>query len=268
MTTWSVVTWNMNLASKRNPGRNWAFLDRLIEDEQIDVALLSEAMGSPRTDTLYGSRGSSGTLGRDGKQRDWSTAIVSKHGPVEIHDAVAVNYLGYPRTHLPFASSRPGAWTAAQMTLEGELTVTFISLYGLLDDIGDASVHRSLSDLDPLFTDPRYNKHIVLGGDLNLSTQMPQGMARERSAAVFTRLKALGLTECLEARWNPERRIEDCPCEQGEACRHVKTKKGDKYQMDYLFASESLTLDDCLPIETQPWRDFSDHAPVLARFVN
>jgi hypothetical protein len=56
--------------------------------------------------------------------------------------------------------------------MEG-LTVTFISLYGLLDDLADASVHRSLSDLDPVFTDSRYNEYIVLGGDLNISTQMP-----------------------------------------------------------------------------------------------
>jgi endonuclease/exonuclease/phosphatase family metal-dependent hydrolase len=263
------MTWNMNLASKRDPDTNWAFLDRLIEDEDIDVALLSEAVASPRTDTLYGSRGSSGTIGRDSKPRDWSTAITSKYGPVEIQDAVAVNYLGHPRTHLPFASSRPGAWTAAQVTLEEELTVTFISLYGLLDDLADASVHRSLSDLDALFTDPRYNKYIVVGGDLNISTQMPEGpvRARSRSAAVFTRLRALGLAECLEGKWNAARRIEHCPCEQGDECRHVQTKKSDKYQMDYLFASKSLTLDDCFPIEPQLWRDYSDHAPVLGRFT-
>jgi endonuclease/exonuclease/phosphatase family metal-dependent hydrolase len=149
-----------------------------------------------------------------------------------------------------------------------ELTVTFISLYGLMDDLSDASVHRSLSDLDPIFTDSRYNECVVLGGDLNVSTQMPDGPARARSLTVFARLEALGLKECLEAKWTRERAITDCPCELGVACRHVQTKKGDKYQMDYLFASESLALDDCFPIETQPWRDYSDHAPVLARFTH
>ena len=112
----------------------------------------------------------------------------------------------------------------------------------------------------------------MLGGDLNVSTQMPDGLparARSRSRAVFARLEALGLKECLEAKWNHERAIDDCPCELGEACRHVQTKRDDKYQMDYLFASESLTLDDCFPIgtETQPWHHYSDHAPVLARFT-
>ena len=154
------------------------------------------------------------------------------------------------------------------MTLTEKLTVTFISLYGLLDDLGDASVHRSLSDLDPIFTDSRWNKHIVLGGDLNLSTQMPEGMARARSHAVFARLEALGLRECLEAKWTPERAVPDCPCGLGVECRHVQTKKDDKYQMDYLFASDSLALDDCFRLDSQPWREYSDHAPVLARFTH
>jgi hypothetical protein len=175
MPTWSVLTWNMNLASKRDSATNWGFLDGLIEKEEIDVALLCEAKMRPQTDTIYGS---SGTSGRDGYPRDWSTAIASRHGPVEIHDAEAVNYLGKPRKHLPFRCSRPGAWTAAQVTLIEGFTVTFVSLYGLLDDLSDASVHRSLSDLDPIFTDSRYNDHVVLGGDLNVSTQMPEGSAR------------------------------------------------------------------------------------------
>ena len=80
MTTWSVVTWNMNLASTRVPETNWAFLDGVMEKESIDVALLCEAAMRPQTDTIYGS---SGTSGRD-FQRGWSTAIVSRHGPVKI----------------------------------------------------------------------------------------------------------------------------------------------------------------------------------------
>lgn len=264
MASWSVVTWNMNLATKRDPRKNWAFLEDVIAKD-VDVALLCEATIRPHTDSIYGS---SGTSGRD-YQRAWSTAIVSKHGPVEIHDAVAANYMGKPRKHFPFKPSRPGAWTAAQVSLMEGLAVTFISLYGLLDDLSDASVHRSLSDLDPLFTDSRYNEYIVLGGDLNVSTQMPRGPARARSLAVFARLEALGLKGCLEAKWTSERAIPDCPCELGEECRHVQTKKDDKYQMDYIFASESLALGDCFRLDTQPdWRNYSDHAPVLARFTH
>jgi len=253
----------MNLASKRVPKKNWDFLDSVIDKEGVDVALLCEAAVRPQTETIYGA---GGTSGRDGTPRNWSTAIVSKHGPVEIHNAVPVNYMGVPRKHLPFQPSRPGAWTAAEVTVAKGLTVTFVALYGLMDDLSDASVHRSLSDLDPIFTDDRYNQRIVLGGDLNLSTQMPEGPARARSEAVFARLAALGLTECLAARWNEDRAIADCPCGQDNACRHIQTKRDDKYQMDYLFASQSLEPDDCYRLDSHPWQDFSDHAPVLARF--
>ena len=81
---------------------NWAFLEDVIAKD-VEVALLCEAAMRPQTFTIYGS---SGTSGRD-YQRAWSTAIVSKLGPVEIHDAVPVNYLGKPRKHLPFKSSGP-----------------------------------------------------------------------------------------------------------------------------------------------------------------
>jgi hypothetical protein len=29
-----------------------------------------------------------------------------------------------------------------------------------------------------------------------------------------------------------------------------------------------LELDDCFPIESHPWGEYSDHAPVLARFTH
>ena len=54
MTTWSVVAWNMNLASKRDPQTNWTFLDEVIDKEEIDVALLCEAAMRPQTETIYG----------------------------------------------------------------------------------------------------------------------------------------------------------------------------------------------------------------------
>ena len=48
----------------------------------------------------------------------------------------------------------------------GRKDVTVVSLYGLLDEKSDASVHRSLSELTPIFEDARYNKLLLLGGDL------------------------------------------------------------------------------------------------------
>ncbi|MDQ3401441.1 MAG: hypothetical protein M3470_10605 [Chloroflexota bacterium] len=41
--------------------------------------------------------------------------------------------------------------------------VTAVALYGLLDEFSDASVHRSLSELSPIFHDARYNGRVVRG---------------------------------------------------------------------------------------------------------
>jgi hypothetical protein len=54
--------------------------------------------------------------------------------------------------------------------MEGTGDVTAISLYGLLDELSDASVHRSLSEVSPIFDDDRYNRLVLLGGDLNTWT--------------------------------------------------------------------------------------------------
>jgi len=53
--------------------------------------------------------------------------------------------------------------------------VSAVALYGLMDELSDASVHRSLSELSPVLDDPKYNKQVILGGDLNTGTQWPKG---------------------------------------------------------------------------------------------
>ena len=63
---------------------------------------------------------------------------------------------------MPFECSRPGSWVAASVgTPFG--AVTAVALYGLLDEFSDASVHRSLSELSPIFHDARYNGRVVRG---------------------------------------------------------------------------------------------------------
>src|SRR5262249_54574214 len=72
-------------------------------------------------------------------KRRWSTAIVSPHPMDQITDARIDRYY---RQVLPFEPSRPGTWTAAAVRVDG-LQVTAVSLYGLMDERSDASVHRS-----------------------------------------------------------------------------------------------------------------------------
>jgi hypothetical protein len=254
----------------RDADENWARLQALTAANGIDVALLNETRVPSSTAAIYESRG---TMGRDGKSRPWSTAVVSELPMSEIEDARPRNYLGHERTRLPFASSRPGSWTAAAVQVSDVVTVTCVALYGLLDDLSDASVHRSLSDLDPIFSDPRYKDRIVLGGDLNLTTQW-EGAPLARANSVFDRIRALGLEDCLVARRHNVR-LEGCDCP--DPCTHTRTKwepgsadGGYPHQMDYLFASRSLVqggmLERCEALPPAEWNDVSDHAPIVASF--
>jgi hypothetical protein len=90
----------------------------------------------------------------------------------------------------------------------------------LLDELSDASVHRSLSELSPILDDPKYNKLVVLGGDLNTGTQWPKDEAfNKRDRNLLERIEALGLVDCLRAKRAPGR-LDGCPCVDGAACAH------------------------------------------------
>ncbi len=90
--------------------------------------------------------------------------------------------------------------------------VTAVSLYGLLDEKSDASVHRSLSELAPVFDDERYNWLLLLGGDLNVWTgrSVPGSAHLDRHQVVLERIKAYGLVDCLE-RMRPARTSRGLP---------------------------------------------------------
>lgn len=277
METWSVLVWNMALGSwpKRDASQNWTRLEQLMAEQSAQVALLNEAKVPPGTQAIHEAEG---TKGRDGKPRDWSTAVVSLSGwqvdPVE--DARPRNYLGHERSRLPFENSRPGSWTAATVQIPGGEPVTCIALYGLLDDLSDASVHRSLSEVSPIFSDPRYKERVILGGDLNLTSQWSnEDGLLDRARGVLERIEAYGLDDCLRAKRGQDR-LAGCLCTL-EPCTHTRTKwlpgsedGGYPHQMDYLFASRSLIEGDrlvrCQALEPEMWNDHSDHAPIVAEF--
>lgn len=174
--TWTVLIWNMGMGapSSRSDRRTWDRLSELIDEWSVDVALLNEASTSILRDADGAVYEVWGTRGRDRKRRDWSTAVLSRHGLAEIRDAQAVSYRGR-RPNVRFENSRPGSWIAASVRIPKVVDVTCVSLYGLTDELSEASVHRSLSELSPLFSDPRYGERLLLGGDLNTSTQWPKG---------------------------------------------------------------------------------------------
>jgi hypothetical protein len=266
------VVWNM----AQKP-QNWDVLREWPYLKDADVALLCEAPPAPADVQALGqgrTEGLEAALGPDRPvKRPWSTAIASPHPSDPITDARVDRYYGEP---LPFEPSRPGTWTAASIQVN-RMKLTAIALYGLMDERSDASVHRSLSELSPIFDHRTYRKHLVLGGDLNiLANPRANDPGRERHLAVLARIKAYGLVECLEKalleRKPPRERLRNCPCGLGAGCTHTWTKLYRKYptvpyQDDYLFASPALAvrLTECFALpftEDSP----SDHVPIVATF--
>jgi endonuclease/exonuclease/phosphatase (EEP) superfamily protein YafD len=206
--------------------------------------------------------------------RRWSAAVAvpPRHGVERIKDARRSE----SSRVLRFEPSRKGSWIAALVSLEGGEHVTAISLYGLRGgERSDESVHRSLSELSPVFDHERYGRLLVLGGDLNTLARAEIGSrALARDQGVLDRItKGFGLVDLLAQDIRKQKRgpLEECGCGYGPNCEHTwtfrhKDNPTTKYQDDYLFASPELAerLDRC---EAIPFTAASDHTPIVAMFV-
>jgi hypothetical protein len=272
-----VIAWNMRFKSSH---ANWRAFGP-DGDLRCDIALVNEARRPPEgleLNIMTMSR----TVGRDDvtlggkKERDWSTAVASTRSMERPKDVWALE----PDRSDPAAdrrsmltASREGSWTAAVVSFPNGEHVTAISLYGLLDERSDASVHRSLSDVTPLLEDRRYNRLLLLGGDLN-PLWSARGAKLARVQGVFDRIiDGFGLKDVLQQslnKANPDRqRLTNCTCSLGAECRHVQTYRRHKSskqacQDDYLFASPPLAkrLKDCyVPDFTND--SLSDHVPIV-----
>jgi hypothetical protein len=180
--------------------RNW----KSLMAHHADIALLCEAPPDPPADLEWSAHWR--TRGLDCPHPDessctcrpWSTAVVSPHRVETIQDA----RISRGGRKLFYGPSRPGSWiTAAVHKVPSFGPVTTISLYGLLDERSDASVHRSLSELAPVFERRRYNKLLLLGGDLNTLAIAKAGTARlAKDLGIMERItKGLGLVDLLAA---------------------------------------------------------------------
>jgi endonuclease/exonuclease/phosphatase (EEP) superfamily protein YafD len=253
-----IAVWNV----ARSP-----FAFDALKNLKPDIALLNEA--SPPTSAHGIWR--EATVGRDGRGRPWSAAVLSPHSLSEITDARPT--WRQSTRGVPFVCSRPGSWIAATVEVAPATTVTAVALYGLLDELSDSSVHRSLSELSPLLDDRRYRRLMLLGGDLNTGTAWPATepfLARDMN--LLQRFDALGLVDCL-ALMRPHGRLEGCTCTFGDGCTHTRTRRDPRrpevpYQTDYLWASGDLAnrLRSCRALATDDWFSISDHAPIVAEF--
>lgn len=260
-----VVVWNMN----QRP-QNWD-LFRKGGALDADVHIVCEAPRPPRGTNAIGQWR---TVGLDVDlpldkpvKREWSTGIAARHGVEWVTDARVDRHYRVP---LPFKPSRPGSWTAGRVKA-GRTWITLIALYGLLDEKSDASVHRSLSELSPIFEHPRYSKNLILGGDLNIfANPRKDDPARARHESVLQRLAALDLTSGLAVAKRPRQTaLAGCPCGV-QGCRHQRTYLGgatnQPYEEDFLFMSGALKkkLYSCEVVEGIA---SSDHAPLKATFI-
>jgi hypothetical protein len=295
MAAWSVLVWNMALGYHADRAkRNWAGLGELMDQRHVDITLLSEvstwllaerraATAPSDPDPVVFSE--AGTIGRDrnknGEPKDrsgWTAAVFSPKGATPIADARAVATVGRRSPIMDFGPSRAGSWVAASVPYSklagGRSTkhVTCVSLYGLIEEITDASMHTSLSEISPLLSDPRHKELVLVGGDFNISTAWSDHESRMRCAGVLERLESYGLVDCLRLVRKPGR-LKGCTCVFGSRCEHTWTRRDPgrpriPYQMDYLFASQALArrLVSCEALDPEDWRSFSDHAPIVATF--
>lgn len=242
--------WNMSLMSpppeqrSRNAKRNMSYLWELVEEHAVKIALLNEASvyrlkAENEAAEKIGDRPSfefskEGTRARDfwtdrgvrklKVRKKWSAAVMSPLGPDLLGEEdvrARAPRRRNPIVDIPFTNSRPGTWIAATVQI-GEESVTCVSLYGLIEELTDASMHRSLSDINPIFSDPRHNKLVLLGGDFNVGTGLADPCDRERSRIVLKRIEAYGLDDCL-AQWIEDQKLPPlagCQCVD-EPCRHT-----------------------------------------------
>lgn len=235
----TVLTWNMDHWKRTNEQRNTAW-KYLTENISFDVALLQECVPPHEINDL------NNVIYREiGGRRNWGSAIVTLNLPVR---------------ELELKNSYPGALVAAEVTLPDDTVITAISLYGMIDSDGYATltIHRMLSDLTPLLHKERSKRLFVIGGDLNVSLQWDEQYNNRDPAhkIVFDRLEDLGLINCTYQYY------------QGHIQTNRHPRSSVPWQNDYIFASKKISnkLVSCHVIENEIIREASDHNPVVTTF--
>lgn len=259
-----VATWNLGHAFGGRVATMPAQLDFLRTTIDPDVVLLQEVDAPSFEHVVARAEG----LGRGGR---WGSAVCSDRLALTEVSHVSTPY---SKHETPILSTIPGSAAAAQVALSGNESFVAVSLYGAFDHgYSVTTVHKQLSDLTPLLDSP-FGKRVVIGGDLNCSTQVDPPH-RARHLNLFERFASLGLVNLLDLTAGSRSRLENCWCDD-EMCRHVQTHRhrnsatARPWHDDYLFATRALAdkLVDCRVIdsgEPNPW-SLSDHVPVVATF--
>jgi exonuclease III len=261
----TVATWNMNHWQRTVEARAaaWTYLRDVLAP---DVALVPEAFPpADLTDVVYGPLPS--------VHGQWGTAVVAFNKALRVTPIQRRTVSPYLPGDLE--GSESGASAAAVIALPNGREFVALSIYGAIEKAGNGTgyatttVHRILSDLTPLLDSARERRPVVLGGDLNCSTQM-EGPDRSAHEVVFARLAAFGLTDLFALTADQRPRLAGCWCARAGECAHQRTlrhcnKEASRpWQIDYLFthhfadAGAQITVVD----NSAAWA-LSDHAPVI-----
>ncbi len=272
-----VVSWNMNHCMRSKPARKRAW-DYLRDDLRADLAIVQEASPPEVFTSVYRP------IDATNPRLAWGSAIVS----------LRPNLVLRARPRVPLAEcytksvtadqlpdSHPGACAVADvLNAKGRLRFTAVSLYGQWEAIADgriyscARLHRMISDLTGVFATAR-RRPVVLAGDFNVTTQIAYSRQTQAetdgAAAVFTRLRAWGLSDCLAITRSSRSRLSECTCPDGDGCSHVQTfrlkNRADSRptQLDYAFVSDSLVskLARCEVVQDAAAWKLSDHCPLV-----
>jgi exodeoxyribonuclease-3 len=180
-----------------------------------------------------------------GDARDWGSGIYSPAHEVVDED---------------IGSSFKGALTIGNTNVRGT-ALTLISLYGLMESTGPTkgysipNVHRMFSDLTALLNGHiGGRRNIILGGDLNASTQLDPRQGNCSHELFFARIADFGLESAHTLSGNEE---------HIQTLRHRNSKV--PWHNDYMFLSAGMAsrLRGYQVIDTEEVRQFSDHNIVV-----
>jgi len=242
-----IVTWNMNHSFRRHQtAKQWAYLDSL----KPTVALVQEA---PRRD------GYENMVLREIPRSGLVAGILGYEGVTLTEIPVVPLGQHVPEGHLE--SSHSGAFVVARAHVAGRAAITAISIYGVMTSVftkivyATTAVQRMLSDLTPVIDMHRSRDAVVMGGDLNITPQIPPPDSKAH-VAIIDRIKAFDMIDCLGAFNDGFVRT----------LRHRNSPESAPYQNDWIFASKKLKAISCEALDSEDSWVLSDHCPVVAEF--
>ena len=180
-----------------------------------------------------------------GDNRPWGSGIYSKNHKIK---------------EFNFKNSFFGAVTGAEIEINENLNLIFISLYCVFEKIDNVvyavpNFHRILSDLTGVLQSRKSKNRIIIGGDFNVSIQidLDPSFPDKDNKLVFDRLENFDLLNCYK-NFYPD---------FVQTHRHSRSSK--PWQNDYFFISQKLEnkLLSCKVIENEKVFEYSDHNPVV-----